>query len=209
MGQKKLAVLASGRGSNFQAILAKITDGWIPACMGLCITNNPAAGVIGIAEEHRIDVRIINPRSFPDAEEFNNAILKELLEFGIDGIILAGYLKLIGRQIVERYENRIINIHPALLPAFGGKGMYGQHVHEAVYESGARISGATVHLVNSEYDSGPIVYQKCVDITNVKSAGEIAERVLKIEHEIFPAAVKLMVEDRIKVKGKRVEIVGG
>jgi phosphoribosylglycinamide formyltransferase-1 len=87
--------------------------------------------------------------------------------------------------------------------------MYGQHVHEAVYESGARISGATVHLVNSEYDSGPIVYQKCVDITNVKSAGEIAERVLKIEHEIFPAAVKLMVEDRIKVKGKRVEIVGG
>jgi len=209
MGQKKLAVLASGRGSNFQAILTKITDGWIPACVRLCITNNPAAGVIGIAEKHQIDVRIINPRLFSDADEFNNAILKELLGYEIDGIILAGYLKLIGRQIVERYENRIINIHPALLPAFGGKGMYGHHVHEAVYDSGARISGATVHLVNTDYDSGPIVYQKCVDISNVKSPAGIAERVLKIEHEIFPAAVKLMVEDRLKVKGKRVEIVGG
>jgi len=206
MVPKNLAVFASGRGSNFQAILKNIISGRIPASVKLCITNNPAAGVIEIAQQHDIAVRVINPKSFPDAGAFNDAILKEVTEFRIDYIILAGYLKLIGRQIVEQYENRIINIHPALLPAFGGKGMYGHHVHEAIFESGVRISGATVHLVNSEYDSGPIVLQKSVDISDVSSPGEIAERVLKIEHEIFPEAVKLLVEDKLIVKGKRVEI---
>ncbi len=206
MVQRKLAVLASGRGSNFQAILEKIDNGWIPAAAKLCITNNPSAGVIDIARQHDIEVRIINSKSYPDAQSFNDAILSELTAAGIDYIVLAGYLKLIGRQIVEHYENRIINIHPALLPAFGGKGMYGHHVHQAVFDSGARVSGATVHLVNSEYDSGPIVVQKCIDISDVTSPEEIAARVLRIEHEIFPLAVKLLVEEKLHVKGKRVAI---
>ena len=131
-----------------------------------------------------------------------------LVDAKIDFIILAGYLKLIGKQIVERYSNKIINIHPALLPSFGGKGMYGRHVHEAVYNRGVKISGATVHLVNTEYDAGPIVLQKVVPIDDVVSPEEIAARVLKIEHEIFPQAVKLLVEGRLKVKGSRVTIKG-
>ncbi len=143
----------------------------------------------------------------PDAKAFNDLILHELIHLKIDYIVLAGYLKLIGRQIVERFENRIINIHPALLPAFGGKGMYGHHVHQAVFDSGVKVSGATVHLVNSEYDAGPIVCQKSVDISDVKSPEEIAARVLRIEHEIFPQAVKLLVEGKLNVKGKRVGIV--
>ncbi len=207
MVPKNLAVFASGRGSNFQAILEKISSGLIPATVKLCITNNPAAGVIELARQQKIAVKIINPKELPDADTFNDAILRELLDSNIDFIILAGYLKLIGRQIVERYANRIINIHPALLPAFGGKGMYGHHVHQAVFDSGVKISGATVHLVNTEYDAGPIVLQRCVNISELKSPEEIAARVLKIEHEIFPEAVKYLVEGRLVVKGKRVDVI--
>jgi folate-dependent phosphoribosylglycinamide formyltransferase PurN len=115
---------------------------------------------------------------------------------------------MIGRQIVNRYNNKIINIHPALLPSFGGKGMYGHHVHDAVYERGVKVSGATVHLVNNEYDAGPIVLQKAISIENVQNAEEIAQRVLKIEHEIFPKAVKLLVEDQLEVEKLRVHIKG-
>jgi len=207
MVPKNLAVFASGRGSNFQAISEKISSGLIPAKVKLCITNNPAAGVIELARQLKIAVKIINPKDFPDTDSFNDAILKELQDWNIDFIILAGYLKLIGRQIVERYANRIINIHPALLPAFGGKGMYGHHVHQAVFDSGAKISGVTVHLVNTEYDAGPIVLQRCVDISELKSPEEIAARVLKIEHEIFPEAVKYLVEGRLVLKGKRVDVI--
>jgi len=203
---KRLAVFASGRGSNFKAILEQINRGFISATVGLCITNNPKSGVIEIAGANGIPVKIYPPKEYSDNQSFNEAILTALIEAEIDYIILAGYLKMIGDQIVDRYSNKIINIHPALLPAFGGKGMYGHHVHEAVYNRGVKLSGATVHLVNSEYDAGPIVLQKAVSIDDVQSADEIAKRVLEIEHEIFPQAVKLFVEDRLEVSGLRVTV---
>jgi folate-dependent phosphoribosylglycinamide formyltransferase PurN len=109
---------------------------------------------------------------------------------------------------VDRYSNKIINIHPALLPSFGGKGMYGHHVHDAVYNRGVKLSGATVHLVNNKYDAGPIVMQRAISIDDAMSGDDIAKRVLKIEHEIFPQAVKLLVEDRLEVNGLRVTIKG-
>jgi phosphoribosylglycinamide formyltransferase-1 len=205
---KRIAVFASGRGSNFQAILEQIKKGFIPASIELCITNNPEAGIIEIAEANGIPVKICPPKDYSDSHAFNQAILTALIEAEIDYIILAGYLKLIGRQIVDRYNNKIINIHPALLPSFGGKGMYGHHVHEAVFNRGVKLSGATVHLVNNEYDAGPIVLQKSVSIEDAISDEEIAKRVLKIEHEIFPQAVKLLIEDRLEVNGVRVTIKG-
>jgi formyltetrahydrofolate-dependent phosphoribosylglycinamide formyltransferase len=208
MEKKRLAVFASGRGSNFRAILEQIHNGFIPAEVVLCITNNPTAGVIEIANSHNIPIRIIIPKNFPDASAFNDAILKELQAARVEYIILAGYLKMIGQQIIKAYPDRIINIHPALLPAFGGKGMYGHHVHQAVFESGAKVSGATVHLVNNEYDAGPIVLQQAITIENVQSAEEIAARVLEIEHKIYAQAVKFMVEERLHVQGRRVEITG-
>lgn len=208
MEEKRIAVFASGRGSNFLAILKKIQSGYIPAKITLCITNNPDAGITSIAEANDIPVCVFVPKEFADAKQFNDAILSELEAKKVDYIILAGYLKLIGAQIVERFENRIINIHPALLPSFGGKGMYGHHVHEAVFNCGVKLSGATVHLVNSEFDDGPIVMQKSVDITAVKSPEEIAAKVLEIEHEIFSEAVKLMVENKLQLSGNRVEILG-
>ena len=208
MESKRLAVFASGRGSNFQAILEKTLTGFIPALISLLITDNPEAGAIKIAQKNNIFWRIINPKDFADRKAFNDKILTELIQANIDFIILAGYLKLVGKQIVDRYSNKIMNIHPALLPSFGGKGMYGHHVHQAVYDRGVKVSGVTVHLVNNEYDDGPIVLQRCVPIEKVKTPEEIASSVLRVEHEIFPQAVKLMVEERLRVVGSRVEIIG-
>lgn len=206
MSKKLLAVFASGRGSNFEAILEKIESGDIPAVVGLCITNNPQAGVIEIASSRKIPVKVIQPKEFPDKKSYNDAILRELQSANIDYIILAGYLKMVGSQIVDHYSNKILNIHPALLPSFGGQGMYGHHVHEAVFERGVKYSGVTIHLVNNEYDAGPIVLQEPVDIRDVTSPDEIAGRVLQTEHQLFPQAVKLLVEERLEVKGSRVRI---
>jgi len=208
MDKKRLAVFASGRGSNFQAILRKIREQYIPATVQLCITNNPDAGVIGLASDHGIPVKIFIPKNFENSHAFNEAVLRELISARIDYIVLAGYLKMIGPQIVERFDNKIINIHPALLPAFGGKGMYGHHVHQAVFDRGVKYSGVTIHLVNKEYDAGPIVLQEVVSVDGASSADEIAEKVLAVEHRIFPEAVKLLVEDRLVVNGSRVRIKG-
>ena len=208
MTLKRLAVLASGRGSNFLAILEQTRTGYIPAIISLLITNNPDAGAIQNAQKNDIPWRIINPKDFSDRKAFNDKILDELIWAKIDYIILAGYLKLVGKQIVDRYSNKIINIHPALLPSFGGKGMYGHHVHQAVYDRGVKVSGVTVHLVNSEYDDGPIVLQRCVSIERAKTPEEIASIVLKVEHEIFSQAIKLMVEEKLHIAGSRVEIIG-
>jgi phosphoribosylglycinamide formyltransferase-1 len=203
MNSKRIAVFASGRGSNFENISKKQEEGFFPATIDLLITNNADAGAISIAEANNISVRVISPKDYDNSVLFNDAILHELIQFNIDIIVLAGYLKLIGEQIINRFTNKILNIHPALLPLFGGKGMYGHYVHEAVFESGAKVSGATVHLVNKEYDRGPIVLQKCVSLDNIKSPDEIAERVLVVEHEIYPQAVKLLAENRIAVIDNR------
>jgi formyltetrahydrofolate-dependent phosphoribosylglycinamide formyltransferase len=208
MSKKRLAVLASGRGSNFERILERVKDGFIPAEIVLLITNNPKAGALAIAAQNKVEAKVIIPGEFTDSNTFNNAILKALVSAKVDYIILAGYLKLIGSVVVDRYENKILNIHPALLPSFGGKGMYGHHVHQAVFDSGVKVSGATVHLVNNEYDLGPIVLQRSVSIEDLNKPEDIAARVLKIEHQIYPEAVKLLVENKLIVNRKRVRIKG-
>jgi phosphoribosylglycinamide formyltransferase-1 len=208
MEKKRLAIFASGRGSNFKVINDHVKNGFIPAEIGLLVTNKMDAGAIEIARQHTIKVRVFVPKEFNDSTEYNDAILTTLQSEKIDYIILAGYLKMIGPQIVKAYANKIMNIHPALLPSFGGKGMYGHYVHEAVFNHGVKISGVSVHLVNDEYDAGPIVMQKCIGIAGLSSPAEIAAAVLKIEHEIYPQAVKLLVEEKICLNGRRVEIKG-
>jgi len=208
MKEIRLAVFASGRGSNFEKILEKIKDGYIPAKISLLITDKYTAGAIEIAENNQIPVKVYSTKEFPDKSELHSQMLQLLLDHKITHIILAGYMKLISSDIVHHYENKILNIHPALLPSFGGKGMYGHYVHAAIFEHGAKVSGATVHLVNEKYDMGPIVIQKCVDISQAKSPDEIAQTVLNVEHEIYPIAVKLLVENRLKINDRRVEIQG-
>ncbi len=201
---KKIAVFASGRGSNFQAIHRNIEQGELPARIQCLITDNSNAVALQYSSEKHIPAYIIPPREYPSGEAFGDALLEVLKRHQVEWIILAGYLKKIPENVVEAYSNRIVNIHPALLPAFGGKGMYGMRVHRAVFQSGARVSGVTVHLVNNEYDAGPIVMQQAVDIAHCQSPEEIAQEVLQVEHQVFSRALKQLFTQSFTVTGNRV-----
>jgi phosphoribosylglycinamide formyltransferase-1 len=202
----KIAVFASGRGSNFQTIYKKIKEGFIPAQIVLLITDNDKAGAITFAFEHNIPFSVVKPKDFYTSEIFGVELLRLLELYEAEFIILAGYLKKIPSNVIDRYQNRIVNIHPALLPSFGGKGMYGHRVHEAVFNSGVKLSGVTVHLVNNEYDAGPIVLQRAVNIEACNLPEEIAAEVLKEEHKAFPEALKRLLENEVIVEGQRVII---
>jgi phosphoribosylglycinamide formyltransferase-1 len=197
-----IAIFASGRGSNFQAILSAIDSGLLPARITVLISNNSDAGAMEIARARRIQTSHLSQKMFPSEEALAEAMLNVLSLQRSELIVLAGYLKKIPLQVIRRYRNRIVNIHPALLPLFGGAGMYGHFVHEAVIASGMKVSGATVHLVDEEYDRGPIVMQKTVEINKEDTPDLIAAKVLKIEHEIYPLALKAFAEGKIKIEGK-------
>lgn len=200
----QIAVFASGRGSNFRAIFKKIQEGFLTCQIAVLISDNTKAGALEFAKENNISNYVVKPGDFVTPDFFGEHLIGILSEHQVEYIILAGYLKKIPDRVIDRFENRIINIHPALLPAFGGKGMYGIHVHQAVFDSGAQVSGVTVHFVNKEYDAGPILLQKSVDIRNCRSAEEVAEKVLEMEHQIYPQAVKILLEKDIRLQGKRV-----
>jgi formyltetrahydrofolate-dependent phosphoribosylglycinamide formyltransferase len=201
---KKLAVFASGRGSNFRKIYQNISAGRVTARIGCLVTNTSRAAVLEFTRSLDFPSYIINPGDFISSEEFGRELLTILKNNGIDWIVLAGYLKKIPDNVVSMYANRIVNIHPALLPAFGGKGMYGMYVHEAVFKSGAKVSGITVHLVNEVYDSGPVVLQKAVDIEDCYSPEEIAAKVLKVEHRMYSVALQKLLTVPFRVQGNRV-----
>ncbi len=198
-----IAVFASGRGSNFQAILDAIKSGILPAKIVLLISNKSDAGAMEIARTNNISTEHLSQKMFSSEDALADAMLEVLEKNQAEFIALAGYMKKIPARIIHQYRNRIVNIHPALLPSFGGEGMYGNRVHEAVIASGEKLSGATVHLVNEEYDQGPIVMQKTVAITPDETPDTLAEKVLKIEHEIFPLALKAFAENRVKIKGRK------
>jgi phosphoribosylglycinamide formyltransferase-1 len=204
----KIAVLASGKGSNFLAILDAIKRGKIRNTqIVLVMSNNSGAGALAAARENRIPAVHISRTQFQSDEDFNRAFLKTLNEFGTNFIALAGYMKMLDQVVIKAFKNRIVNIHPALLPAFGGKGMYGMHVHEAVITGKSKISGATVHIVDEEYDRGPIVLQKSVDVAPDDTPESLAAKVLAIEHELYPEAIRLFAEGRIQINGQHVSIV--
>ena len=177
----RLAVAISGRGSNLAALLAALPAGG-PAEVALVLSNRAAAG-LELARERGIPALVLADPA--DAREW----LAALAAHRADLIVLAGYLKLVPRDVVERYRGRIINIHPALLPAFGGPGMYGRRVHEAVLASGAPVSGATVHLVDEVYDRGRVLAQARVPVLPRDTPDTLAERVLEVEHRLLPAVV--------------------
>ena len=194
---KNIAIFSSGGGSNFKAIFSKIISGYIPAKISLVISNNPNCGSINFAKKNNLTTFIINESRFPD-HKIRNIILKQnLLKAKVNLICLAGYMKMIPNNIVAHFENCILNIHPSLLPDFGGKGFYGIKVHEAVIKSNAIESGATVHFVDNQYDHGPIVAQRKIKILDTDNAEILAERVLKAEYELYPEVVKAFCENRI------------
>ncbi|HMB90583.1 MAG TPA: phosphoribosylglycinamide formyltransferase [Rhodothermales bacterium] len=202
----RLAVFASGGGSNFQAILDAVAEGSLPATVVLCLSNRPDAGALDRARARQIPTAVLAPSSF-DAETAYVATLMDTLEkHAVNFIALAGYMRKIPAEVVAAFRGRMLNIHPALLPAFGGPGMYGRRVHEAVLQHGARWSGATVHLVDEEFDTGPIVLQEPVPVLQTDTPQTLAERVLEAEHAIYPEALRLFAEGRISLDGRRVLI---
>lgn len=199
----KLAVFVSGRGSNLKSIQNEIETNRLDSQILAVVSNKFDCPALDYSKQKFIATFVVSSK--PDDESLDyDQLKKKFDELGIDLIVLAGFLKKIPDDFVDAYENKIINIHPALLPSFGGKGMYGMNVHKAVYESSAKVSGATVHFVNKIYDEGLIIAQDTVDISDVKSPEEIAERVLKVEHTLLPRVIKLFAENEIKIVENRV-----
>ena len=192
-----IAVCVSGGGTDLQSIIDACEAGKINGQIRLVISNRKKAYGLERARLHGIQAEWIK-----DEDE----ILKRFEEAKIDVVVLAGYLAIFGDKLIEQYKNRIINIHPSLIPSFCGPGFYGMHVHEAVFKRGVKVSGATVHFVTGEVDGGPIILQRAVDISDLETPEDIQARVLEIEHEILPEAVALYCEGRVSVENERVKI---
>lgn len=204
--RKRVAVLVSGRGSNLQALLEGITQNRIPAEIVLVASNKPEAFALKIAERYGTATAVFSQTDFTSPEAFAGALLKRFHEENIDLICLAGFTRILAPHLLAAFPRRIINIHPSLLPAFGGKGMYGMRVHRAVLASGAKYTGATVHIVTTEIDHGPIICQEVVPVDDNDTPETLAERVLKVEHRLYPQALKLITEDALEIEGLRTRI---
>ncbi len=201
MNRLQLGVFASGRGSNFSAILDKAKQGDLEADIKLLVTNNKNAGAIKKALVHKVPFVVIKRSMFDRREDFVKKMLMFLKNHNVSFIALAGYMKRIPAEVISQYESKITNIHPALLPSFGGKGMYGSYVHENVLKRGCKVTGVTVHLVDNKYDHGPIVAQRCIEVKGDDTVESLSARVLKIEHQIYPEVLQLFAENRVVVKG--------
>ncbi|MDR3071692.1 MAG: phosphoribosylglycinamide formyltransferase [Endomicrobium sp.] len=194
---KKLAILVSGSGSNMQSIIDSTKHGILEgfAQVVLVISSNSNAYAIERAKRENIRTLCVERKNFKDEKSFNDAMLKNLQNEGADIICLAGYTRMIGYGIIKAYPDRILNMHPALLPKFGGKGMYGYHVHEAVVKAKEQESGATVHFVEKEYDTGEIIMQQAIVILDKDTPQDVAQKVLAVEHQIYPKAIKKVIKN--------------
>ncbi|MGI6153274.1 MAG: phosphoribosylglycinamide formyltransferase [Christensenellaceae bacterium] len=208
MQVKRFAVFASGGGTDFQSLIDACKAGRIKAEICLLIAGKQGIFAIERAKKAGIPVEVIQKSTFESVDAFDQAILDTLLRYKADFAVLAGYLSIVGPKTIAAYRNKIINIHPALIPSFCGMGYYGSKVHRAVVDSGVKISGATVHFVDEMADHGPIIMQKSVPVYAADTPDDVAKRVLALEHEILPEAVALMAEDKLEVINNIVHIQG-
>ena len=199
---KRIAVFASGFGSNLQALIDYNKDHGLNGEIALVFSNNKDAFALERAEKSRIKSVFLDPSDYVTREEFDEKIIKLLEEEKIDLVVLAGYMFLVSQIFVRRFKNRILNIHPALLPSFKGT-----HGIKDAYEHGVKVTGVTVHFVDEGLDSGPIIIQKAVEIDQDESIEELEEKIHRVEHEIYPLAVKYFCEDRLKIEGRKVKIL--
>ena len=196
--------MVSGGGSNLGAVISAIDRGEIQGQIALVISSKPGVYALERAQNAGIPTKVICKKDFASQEAFDQANLEALEGAQVDGVILAGYMSIVSPQMVRRYENRIINIHPALIPSFCGMGYYGKRVHAAALEYGVKVSGATVHFVNEQADNGPIIMQGVVPVLDDDTPETLAARVLEVEHTILPKSVALFCADRLKVEGRKV-----
>ena len=204
---KRLAVMVSGGGTDLQSVIDGVEDGRIPAEIVVVIASKPGIYALERARKAGIPGIVICKKEYADEEAFFEANLAALRQYGAEGVILAGYLSILGKRMIEAFPNKIINIHPSLIPSFCGKGYYGLKVHKAALEYGVKVSGATVHFVDEGADTGPIIAQRSVPVLPGDTPETLQQRVLEVEHEILPEAVALFCQDRLEVQGRRVSIL--
>ena len=198
----RIIVLISGGGTTLRNFVSYMDAGRLSVEIPLVVCSSPKAGGIKLAAEAGIPCEVIGRKTFPTREDFSDAIFARAREVEADLVVMAGFLKLI--TIPDDFRNRVTNIHPALIPAFCGNGMYGHLVHEAVLEYGAKISGCTVHFADNQYDHGPVILQKAVPVHDDDTPETLAARVFEAECQAYPAALQLMAEGRVSVEGRRV-----
>ena len=197
----KLAVLVSGGGTNLQAIIDAISAGKITnACISVVISNNANAYALERARAHGIEALCISPKDFESREAFNQAFLDKLNSYNVDLVVLAGFLVVLPEMMIKEYTNRIVNIHPSLIPSFCGTGYYGLKVHEGVLSRGVKVTGATVHFVDEGTDTGPIILQKAVEVEQDDTPEILQRRVMEqAEWIIMPKAIDLIANDKIEI----------
>lgn len=198
-----LGVLISGHGTNLQAIIDAVNARQLNCNIKVVISNRKDAYGLERANINKIPAFYESSKNKSD-EEYNAIILNILEEYNVDLVVLAGYLRILTSKFIKKYEYRIINIHPSLLPAFGGKGYYGESVHEAVLNAGCKVSGCTVHFVTEDIDGGPIIAQTAVKVLDTDTPKELAERILPNEHKTLIEALKKITEKKYIIQGKRV-----
>jgi len=196
-----IAVFASGRGTNFGAIIRAVKKGTIKAYLSLLVCDNPGAAAIGRARRAGIKVALIKRKDFASKQEFEAAIIRHLEENKIDLIALAGFMRVLSPEFVQRFKARILNIHPSLLPSFKGE----EGIKDA-FEYGVKVTGVTVHFVDEEMDHGPIILQKEIKIEETDTLESLESRIHKVEHKLYPEALKLFVEGRLSIEGRKVKI---
>ena len=211
MSMKNIAVLVSGGGTNLQALIdaqnrREINGGEI----GMVVSSSPEAYALERAKQANIPGYILPRKNWPSNQAYTKALVSLLQEMGADMVVLAGFMTILTEEIVQAYPNKILNVHPALIPSFCGKGAYGLHVHEQALAYGVKVTGATVHLVTAEPDGGPIVLQKAIDILPWDTPESLQRRVMEeCEWKLLPKAVDLLCRDNLKVEGRTVKIIGG
>ena len=203
----RLAVMLSGSGTTLQNLIDRIADGRLTGVeIALVISSRSTVAGVERARRAGLPPQIIRTKDFDGVEAFSAAIVERLDAARVDLVVLAGWLCY--WVLPQRWIGRVLNMHPALLPSFGGQGMYGHHVHEAVLARGCKVTGCTVHLVNNEYDAGPIVAQACVPVAEDDTPDTLAQRVMAAERELYPRAIELFRDGRLTVEGRRVKVRG-
>ena len=198
----RIAVLLSGEGTSLENLFERIEAGQVPGGVALVIASKESAGGLERARRRGVPAVAVPRRLHPDVSEFNDRIHEQLEKHGIDFVALLGFLSPF--ELRGRFEGRAINTHPALIPAFAGKGFYGRRVHEAVLEAGVKVSGATVHFVDAQYDHGPIILQEAVPVQDDDTPASLARRVQEVERRLVPRAIRLFAQGRLAVRGRRV-----
>ena len=201
MSKAILGVLCSGRGTNLQSIMAAVASGQIPAEIGIVLTDKPEAKALDRAEKAGLAHVCVDRRQCASKQEFEEKLVKALQESGVTLVILAGFMRILSPYFVQRFKGRILNIHPSLLPSFGGA-----HAHRDVLAYGVKVSGCTIHFVDEGMDSGPIILQDTVPVLDDDTEDTLAARVLEKEHVLYPRAIELYLKDKLQIEGRQVKI---